>query len=47
MSDDQTLESYEKFSITAEKMRRVADSIDVPTKLDGRLLSQHRHVLTD
>lgn len=42
MSDDQTLESYDKGSITAEKIRTAAEKIDLP-KQDGRLLSSHRH----
>jgi hypothetical protein len=42
MSDNQTLESYEKGSITAEKMRAAAEKIDLPNQ-DGRLLSPHRH----
>ncbi len=39
--NDQTLESYEKGSITAEKMRVAADGIKTP-KHDDRLLSEHR-----
>ncbi len=38
---DQTLESYEKGSITAEKMRIAADGIRIP-KQDDQLLSPHR-----
>ncbi len=38
---DQTLESYEKGSITAEKMRVAAEKIKTPKQDDG-LLSQHR-----
>ena len=42
MSDNQALESYDKGSITAEKMRAAAEKIDLPEQ-NGRLLSPHRH----
>ncbi len=38
---DQTLESYEKGSITAEKMRVAAAGIKLP-KQDDQVLSPHR-----